>query len=425
MQEDFLHFVWRFQHFDKQHLTTTDGKPLQILQTGKVNTDAGADFSEARVVIDGLTWAGTVEIHLRSSDWQHHRHDTNAAYENVVLHVVWQHDKAIFRQDATPLPTLELDGKVNSHLLARYKSLLANALAIPCQAEWQSVEAIYKWQMLDFALMQRLEQKAAGVQQLLFSNQQDWEETAYQVLARNFGFKINSEAFLSLAQRLPLKIIQKHADNLLQTEALLFGQAGLLETAAEDEYVRQLKKEYAFLSHKYNLHQTRMNAVEWKLLRLRPANFPHLRIAQFAAFLQKNPNVFSTLLHAETTPNLKKSFDLQPSPYWNHHYLLGKVTEASVPDFGKSSLENVLINSVVPLLVCYAGAKDNTVYIEKAVSVLESLPAEKNTITNLWKELGLKVANAFDSQASIELYNHFCSQKKCLSCKIGNLLITR
>jgi hypothetical protein len=425
MQEDFLHFVWMFQHFAKEQLTTTENKSLQILQTGKSHRNAGADFIESKIVIDDVIWAGNVEIHLKSSDWEKHQHTTDEAYQTVILHVVWKHDKVIYRKDNTPVPTLELEGKVNPELLKKYKSLLAAHTEIPCQSEWKNVKDIYKIQMLDNVLMQRLEQKADFIRELLTDNKNDWEETAYQTLAKNFGFKINSEPFLKLAQRLPLKVIHKHADNLMQIEALLMGQAGLLNDAEEDDYVKLLKREYSFLSHKYDLQSKQMKGIEWKMLRLRPANFPTLRLAQFAAFLQKNATIFSLLLDFKNPQELKNAFDFQTSAYWQNHYVFGRKTEKPVPDFGKTSLENILINSVVPLLVAYAHVKDNKSYIEKAVSILESLPAEDNKITRTWEEIGLKVKNAFDSQAAIELYNHFCTPKKCLSCKIGTVLLNR
>ncbi|MBC8109900.1 MAG: DUF2851 family protein, partial [Verrucomicrobia bacterium] len=240
----------------------------------------------------------------------------------------------------------------------------------------------------------------------------------------NFGFKVNSEVFLRLAQNLPLKVIQKHSNNLLQIEALLFGQAGLLEEAEEDEYVRLLKREYSFLSHKYDLQNSLIKASAWKFSKLRPNNFPTLRIAQWAAWLQQTPQLFSTIFEWSSPEKVQKQFQIKTSSYWQNHYIFGKETEKKVPAFGKSSTENILMNSLVPLLVAYAEAQDNKIYTEKAVLMLEKLPAEDNFITRIWESLGLKTKNAFDSQASIELYNHFCTQKRCLSCKIGTAILT-
>ncbi|MBC8110062.1 MAG: DUF2851 family protein, partial [Verrucomicrobia bacterium] len=358
MKEDFLYFLWQFQHFNAENLQTTQGKSLQILQTGTSNKNAGPDFSEAKLMIDGLIWVGNVEMHLKSSDWQQHQHQHNAAYDNVILHVVWQHDQVIFHKDGSPIPTLELEGKTNINLLNKYKSLISNQLDIPCEKFFSQVKDIYKFQMLDNSLMQRLQQKASIVGELLENNGNNWEETAYQLLAINFGFKVNSEVFLRLAQNLPLKIVQKHSNNLLQIEALLFGQAGLLEEAEEDEYVRLLKREHSFLSHKYNLQNSQIKASAWKLSKLRPNNFPTLRLAQWAAWLQQTPQLFSTIFEWDSPGKIQKQFQIKTSLYWQNHYIFGRETEKKVPAFGKSSTENVLMNSLVPLLVAYAESQD-------------------------------------------------------------------
>jgi hypothetical protein len=419
MTEDFLHFIWQFQYFDKHNLQTTDGKPLEILSPGRLNTHAGPDFSAARLQSEALTWAGNVEIHLCSSDWERHQHRQNAAYESVILHVVWKHDKAIFRKDGTLLPVLELEGRTNVKLLDQYKTLTGSRLEIPCQAQFPSVKLLYKIQAFDRALLQRLETKAGLVSELLAANGQDWEETAFQVLCRNFGFKVNSEPFLKLAQRLPLKILQKHADNRPQTEALLFGQAGLLNEDSQDEYGQLLQREYSFLSQKYTLADKQLDAVEWKFHRLRPANFPSLRLAQLAGFLHKNPHIFSTLSDWETPKDLFAKFEIETSDYWKRHYILGKKTIKSTPGFGKSSMENVVINTVAPLLVAWSQQKGKPDWVEKAVNLLESLPAEDNHITRLWESLGQPVKTASDTQAVTEQYNHFCQPRRCLSCRVG------
>lgn len=424
MTEDFLHFIWQYQYFDKKDLNTTTQMPLEILDIGKNNRDAGADFQQARLLLDGVEWVGNVEIHLKSSDWNVHKHQQDPAYNNVILHVVWQDDKPVHRADQTPLPTLELKERVDKQWLYKYQGLLESKAPIPCAAFFPTADPLKKTMMLDKALAQRLETKAFLGKALLVKNKQDWEETAYQVLAKNFGFKINAEPFLRLSQAIPYKLLMKHKDKLMQMEALLLGQAGLLPENTEENDVEELKKEYAFLSKKYHLDVTQMEKSAWNFLRLRPANFPTLRIAQFAAFIHQNENVFQKLIHQEL-PEIKEMFSFQTSVYWQKHYTFGKKAGKNIPPFGSESLRNILINTVVPLLACYAREKDRQDLMDKAVHLLESQRAEDNKIIRTWQSLGVKVNSAFDSQALIELYNEFCTPKKCLQCAIGHDLLKK
>jgi hypothetical protein len=422
MQEGFLHFLWQFGYFNRNHLATTAGEPLQILHPGYPHTDAGPDFRQARLLIGQLEWVGNVEIHLRSSDWQAHQHHLDDAYDHVILHVVWQHDRDIYRKDHSLVPTLVLADKTPADLLTRYRYFISNTEKIPCAAQFREVKSLYKLQALENALLQRLAQKADMVKNLLQHNQYDWEETTYQLLARNMGFKLNSEPFLQLSRAVPLKLLHKHSDRLFPMEALLFGQAGFLDKPLDDAYYQQLQKEYAFLAHKYNLSGGKLPAHLWKFLRLRPANFPTLRIAHLAALIQAHKHLFSLFIHTESPKAFVQWLQVQPSAYWQAHYNFGKTT-ATTTTPGKESKENILVNTLVPLLVCYAREKGNNHYIDKAIGLLEGLPAENNRITRIWKNLGLPVAHAYDSQASIELYNHFCTQKKCLSCPVGLSLL--
>ncbi|QHT65906.1 DUF2851 family protein [Rhodocytophaga rosea] len=424
MQEDFLHFIWQFQYFNRQQLLTTASESLHILNPGLANDHAGPDFSQARIRIGNIEWAGQVEIHIKSSDWEAHQHQHDLAYENVILHVVWHNDKPICRKDGSLIPTLELKERVNVQLLGRYNYLLANKNVIPCASLFALVPDIHKVHALDKALMQRLQYKAATVQELLAVNGQDWEETTYQWLARSMGFKLNAEPFLQLAKAIPLKLLQKHRDNLLQMEALLFGQAGFLEEQSNDAYVQSLQKEYKFLSHKYQLAGTKLSVGQWKFAKLRPVNFPTLRIAHLAALLQVHQNLFSLFIHTDTLHAFADILAAPPSSYWQHHYTFEKETKIT-SHLGKESISNLVINTVVPILACYAQQKDKYAYIDTAIAWLESLPAEDNYITRLWKELQLPVKNAFDAQASIELYNIFCVPVKCLSCPVGVHLIKK
>ena len=430
MSESYLHLLYQFQYFDKNNLQTTDNELVRIIKIGRLNSDSGADFQDARVIIGDVEWAGSVEIHLKSSDWDIHKHQNDASYQNVILHLVWEDDKPILRKDGTKIPTLTLRERADKNLLRKYQSMMETNAEMPCQNQFREVDDIKKMAMLDKVLMKRLEDKSLIINQFLQENNQDWEETAYQVLAKNFGFKLNAEPFLNLAKNLPLKILQKHRDNLSQIEALIFGVAGFLNNENNDletwdEYRLNLRKEFQFLSAKYQLQDNILGQHEWKYLRLRPANFPTVRLAQFARFLHENVNLFSVLIHIENVKSFAKILKVKQSDYWIEHYVFGKKSDGKVPTLGDSSVENVVINTVVPLLVSYANQKDNREYLEKAICLLEELPAEQNNITKHWQSMGLPIKSAFDSQASIEWFNNFCLAKKCLSCGVGVEILRR
>lgn len=423
MNESFLHFLWQFQNFDKSNLQTTDNEVVETIKIGRLNADAGADFQDARIIIGEVEWAGSVEIHLKSSDWDIHKHQFDTSYQNVILHVVWEDDKPILRKDGTKIPTITLCERADKNLLRKYEAMMESKAEMPCQNQFMAVDDIKKLSMLDKVLMKRLQDKSLIVSYFLEENKQDWEETTYQLLAKNFGFKLNAEPFLSLSKNLPLKILQKHRDNLGQIEALIFGVAGFLKDenneTAWDDYRKNLRKEFQFLASKYQLQDKILGQHEWKYLRLRPANFPTVRLAQFARFIHENANLFSVLIHLENVKSLANILKVKQSEYWTEHYVFGKKAEGKVPTLGNASVENVVINTVVPLLVAYANQKDNRDYLEKAIRLLEEISAEENNITKHWQSMGLKIKSAFDSQASIEWHNHFCLAKKCLECNVG------
>ena len=423
MHESFLYYVWQFQYFNKKDLKTTAGEKIEIFKTGILNSDSGPDFSNSKIKIGDLEWAGTVEIHTKASAWEDHHHDADNAYDNVVLHVVWQNDKPVFRADLTVMPTLELQQLVDESLIAEYKKLVNSSASIPCEKSFAAVGELVKFSMLDKALMQRLENKAAQVIQLLNHNQNDWEEITYQLLARNFGFKVNYEPFFQLSHAVPYKILLKHGDNLSQMESLLFGQAGFLDHALNDAYMKLLQREYQLLVKKYRLENLQLNKSVWKYLRLRPANFPTLRIAQFSALFHERKNLFSQIIESENLQDLKNLFTVAPSEYWHHHYRFGHKTVRSLAGLGNSSMDNLVINTVVPLLVAYGKHKDEQIFIDRAVSFLQQTQSESNKITKAWVELGLAAKSAFDSQGLIELNNNFCLKRKCLSCAIGSSIL--
>lgn len=423
MHESFLYYVWQFQYFNKKDLKTTAGEKIEIFNPGILNADSGPDFSNSKIKIGDLEWAGTVEIHTKASAWEDHHHDSDKAYDNVVLHVVWQNDKPVFRADKTVMPTLELQSLVDESLVHGYKKLVNNPASIPCDTTFPEVHDLVKLSMLDKALMQRLESKATQVIQLLHHHQNDWEEITYQLLARNFGFKVNYEPFFQLSHAVPYKFLLKHGDNLTQIESLLFGQAGFLDHALSEEYMKLLEREYVLLAKKYGIENLKLDKSLWKYLRLRPANFPTIRIAQFSALFYERRNLFSQIMEAENLQEVKKLFQVTPSEYWHSHYRFGHKTVRSLAGLGDSSIDNLIINTIVPLLVAYGKHKDEQQFVDRAVGFLQQLQPESNKITKAWVELGLTAKSAFDSQGLIELNNNFCLKRKCLSCTIGSSIL--
>jgi hypothetical protein len=418
MKEEFLHYLWQYQKFENVHLKTTENADVSVIKIGFHNTDSGPDFKEARIKIGEVEWAGSVEIHIKSSDWNLHKHQHDAAYENVILHVVWEHDVAILNNAGKPIPTLILKSITDSALVHQYQNLINGQDEIPCLSHFKEVADIKKFSMLEKALMQRMERKGTEVLARFESLGNDWEEVAYQILFRNFGFKLNNDAFLTLAENLPFKILRKYVNSLFQTEALLFGMAGLLEKEL-DEYGEKLKAEFDFLVIKHGLKENVLNASAWKFMRTRPANFPTVRLSQIAALLTQSKSLFSTLTESSDFKSLVKYFEAKTSDYWQKHYHFGKESSRDFKGIGVSSIHNLIINTAVPVLVAYAKQIDNHELVEKALAFLEEIPAEKNRITKFWNNIDLETKTMFDSQGSIELYNEFCQKKKCLSCGVG------
>jgi len=422
--EAFLHYLWQFQQFNGADLRTESGEAVRVLHPGWLNPHAGADFQEARLLLDDVEWVGTVEIHRRSSDWFGHNHQANGAYENVVLHVVWQHDAPVTRRDGTRIPTLALAPRADLALLARYQALLDARAPIPCAPQFGRASELAKLALLDRALTQRLQTKADAVATWVQKNGNDWEETAWQGLARAFGFKLNAEPMERLALALPLKVLQKHRGNALQLEALLFGAAGLLpEPDAADAYAGRLRQEFGFLEKKYGLAGRRLAVHQWKFLRLRPAGFPTVRLAQLAALVNRHPHFFALLTQTDSAEALRQALDAPQSDYWHGHYTWGKPAAKPVPGLGAEALNSLVINAAVPLLAAYARERGQSEWLEKAIRLLEEMPAEKNSVTAEWRALGLRVKTAFDSQGALEWHARFCAPRQCFRCHVGAALL--
>ena len=423
MSEALLHYLWQFQYFEKNELQTTTGEPVQIFNPGLRNADAGPDFHSARMKIGEMEWIGSAEIHIQSSGWLAHRHDKDPAYDNVVLHIVWDNDKPIRRRDGSMLPTIELRDRVDKKFVSNYQRLLNSPETIPCAPYLPQVPEIIRISAVERAVIDRLESKAAKITETLVRNHGDWQETFYQILSRSFGFKVNADPFEQLARLLPLKVLRKHGDKLLQVEALLFGQAGFLDEEADDPYYTILRREYNILRQKYGLSDRRLNRSQWKFLRLRPANFPTIRLAELAALLFHRPALFSQCLEARSYDELFTLLAVENSEYWKSHYTFFRETREPVSFMGSSSISTVIINTVVPLLVAYGKSKDDQQFVDRAVTILQQTPPETNRITLEWKTMGMKSKTAFDSQGIIELNNGYCTRRRCLDCEVGVTLI--
>jgi hypothetical protein len=428
-REDLLHYAWRTKNFQAQDLKTTDNAPINILEFGNYNTDSGADFQNARVKIGDYLWAGSVEMHVYSSDWLKHNHHQDAAYKNVVLHVVYEADIPIFRTNAAgeftteKLPCLELKNRLSAKICERYWQLMHNTDWVACQNHLGQIPEIIQKMWLERLVSERLEEKALQIEAVLKENTNDWEETFYQFIARYLGVKVNSEPMQWLAKSLPNKILAKHKNNRFQLEALLFGQAGFLEnTAFADAYPQQLTKEYQFLKHKYQLQS--LPVVAWRFSKLRPPNFPTIRLAQLAELAHISQSLFSKILEIRDLETLKKLFSVQVSEYWQTHFVIDKPsTVAREKHLGTETIDLLLINVVVPFLFHYGNTRQDYAYSERALAFLAQIAAEKNSFTENWQKAGIRAQNAQESQALLQLKKQYCTPLKCLSCAFGHAIL--
>jgi len=425
ISENFLFFIWRYRLLNNVCQTCVGGEKLEILQPGLLNTHAGPDFTEARLLIDGRRWAGNIEIHTKSSDWLLHRHHVDHAYESVILHVVYENDLMVTNSIGSRMPTLIVKDLFPEELFENYEKMLASPGDFPCKSQIKSVEPIVINSFLSRVIVERLEQKTAEVLAKVEVLKGNWYDTFYFFLARNFGFKVNSLPFELLANILPLHLLNKHSDSSRQVEALVFGQAGFLENASLDgEYAELLKKEYQFLKLKYGLKP--MEVSVWKFLRMRPASFPTVRLAQFAALHAQSNQLFAKMLKAEDLKTVSALFaNLSVNPYWDTHYHFKKSAPETQAQLGKKSIENILINTVCVFLFAYGKYTAQAHLIDRALNFLEKIPAEQNSIVNQYVEVGLKIDSAFVSQSLLQLNKYYCAKKKCLNCGIGIKILRR
>ncbi|OWP62370.1 hypothetical protein CDA63_14365 [Hymenobacter amundsenii] len=423
MQEDFLHYIWQHQYFDKTDLTTDDGQLITVLRPGHRNPDAGPDFLNARLQVGEVEWSGAVEIHLRASDWHRHHHQTDPKYDQVVLHVVHAADAEVQRTNGSVIPVLELAARLPAGALAAYEQLQRQPpeALLPCAALLPQVPELTRTMMLGRTLLERMEQKADRVTELHERLGQDWEATAWHALAAAFGFQKNNEPLSRLAKALPLALLRRYRADARQLAALMFGQAGFLDDEPLDDFSRDLRTEYEFLRHKHNLHGTALAVHEWNFLRLRPANFPTVRLAQLTALLHARPTLFDALLTAHDVRALEQFFRAPLPEYWQTHTRPGR--PGKVAPLGRSSVDLLITNTVVPLRVAHARSVGQPEQVEAALSLLDQLPPEHNRLTDTYEAAGFRHACAADSQALLALERGYCAPRRCVHCGIGASLL--
>lgn len=420
MSEDFLQFIWEHQLMDSANLFTLHGEPVKILEPGQRNHDSGPDFFNAKVKIGDTLWAGNVEIHRHSSDWYRHQHQGDEAYDSIILHAVHQFDQPVFRENGEEIPTIVMNYPI--HLAENYRRLLTAKTWIPCQNRFHAMDPVQLKIGFNRLMIERLQDKTAEIRDKLTQNQFNWTETFYQLLARNFGFKINRLPFELLARSLPFTVAARHRNDLFQMEALFFGQSGLLhEELLGDDYYLKLRDEYGFLHKKYDLRP--ISAHLWKFLRLRPVNFPTLRIAQFATLMSTSDNLFAELLETADPGSLLSGYHVQASEYWDTHYRFNYTGKKKIKRLGTEALNNIIINTVVPFLYLYGEMNSVPHLRERALEWMDTLPPENNSVTEQWRKLGVQPRSAFESQALLLLKSKYCDTRQCLRCHIGNKLI--
>ena len=423
MQEDFLHYVWQHKKMSLKSLKTTAQDPITLKAVGLANVNSGPDFFNAQVRIGTQMWAGNVEIHVKSSDWYVHHHETDAAYDNVILHVVWEHNMEIYRKDNTPIPTLELKNYVLPHTYKNYNTLLnQKQYWIPCEPNMKEVEAFTVNHWLERLYLERLEGKYKAIETQLIESKQNWEAVLFWQLAKNFDLKVNGDAFLSIAKSMDFSVIRKSQFEAHQLEALFFGQAGLLETEAQDAYVSELKSTYAFLKTKFSISNKGVLPVQF--FRLRPPNFPTIRLAQLAALYSRSSNLFSSIIEAQTLEQLHAVFEGATSKFWDTHYTFEKTSKSTPKTLTKSFINLLVINTIVPIKFAF-NKYNRQSNQEDVVAIMRKIPMEHNSIVDKFHTLYAFGKTALDSQALIQLQQNYCSKNKCLHCAIGSALLNR
>lgn len=423
MREDLLHFIWKYKKLQLTELTTSKDELVTIVDVGQHNHLAGPDFFNSKIDIDGQLWAGNVELHLKSSAWYAHRHEKDPNYDNVILHVVWEDDAAVFRKDGSEIPTLELKDYIPESLLKTYQNLFATSKKgfINCENEIATVDSFLKENWFERLYFERLERKSDVVLELLDKSNNDWEKVFFTLLLKNFGLNINGEAFMGLASALDFSIVRKTRHDTLKLESVLYGLTGLLSDAdVVDTYYKNLQREYDFLRTKYELDEVSVRRPEF--FKLRPPNFPTIRLSQLANLYARHQNIFSKVVEANTLKALYDTFEVGASSYWDTHFTFGKESKRSVKNLTRKFIDLLIINTVLPLKFCYAKnfGKDAD---EEIIAIISQVKQEVNSVVGKFEDLGVGLQSAKGSQAALQLYNEYCTQNKCLQCAIGNSLL--
>ena len=423
MKEDFLHYVWKYQLFKKEDLRSSENEVIHILKSGTHNRNAGPDFLNAKIEVNHQIWVGNVEIHLKSSDWYAHHHENDVNYDATILHVVYEHDVAVYLKGNVVLPTLILKELIASDLLSNYLKL-SNATSnwIPCGEQVSTIDAFLFSNWKERLFFERLERKAVFIDALLAHQNNDFEAVLFQLLAKNFGLKVNGEAFLALSKSINFSIVRKVRSNEHQLMALLFGQAGFLAEEIQEAHHVSLKKEYAYLQHKFALQP--LTKQQFSFFRMRPNNFPTIRIAQLGSLYHLHQNLFSKLMQISKTEDFYSLIAVSISSFWQTHYTFDTISKKSTKQLTKSFIDLLIINTIIPLKFVYEKSR-GVINEDEIVSVLSQMKPEKNSIVSKFKDLKVGSDSAFDTQSLLELKNNYCVPKRCLDCAIGNALLSK
>ncbi|NLP56715.1 DUF2851 family protein [Lutibacter sp. B1] len=421
MKEDLLHFIWKLKLFSTGKLQSTNGEKVEIISNGNQNFNSGPDFLNAKILIDNQLWAGNVEIHINSSDWYVHHHELDENYDSVILHVVWEHDVAIYRKTKEVITTLELKNFISNDLLKNYKQLFSkNKNWINCESEINTISPFVLFNWFERLYINRIENKSKLIEQILKETNNNWEATFFILLMKNFGLKVNGEAFYTTAKSINFSIVRKVSSNIEQLEALFFGQAGLLLNEVESQYFNSLKAEYDYLTAKFHLQPILKEQVQF--FRLRPNNFPTIRLSQIAFLYNTYQSLFSKVIEIETIEDYYKLFNITTSPFWETHFTFEKESKKSVKKLSKSFIDLLLINTIIPIKFWYLKSigKDD---VSSIISIAENIKPESNSIISKFNDLKIRSENAFKTQALLELKNEYCNKQLCLQCAIGKELL--
>ena len=423
MKEEFLHYIWMYKKFNIRNLQTTQQEPLQIISGGRLNSNSGPDFFNGQLRINQQLWAGNIEIHVKSSDWYLHGHEKDSNYDNVILHVVYDHDMDVFRKDNSTIPTLVLKSLITKEVLENYQRLINSKHTwISCENQCSQVPKFVLNNWFERLYIERLEEKSKVIEGLLRSSKNDWEAVLFKLLARNFGLKVNGESFFSLANSMSFSVVRKSRSQLKALEALLFGQSGMLEEQHESGYYNSLQKEYKFIKQKFRLDNK--GVVPFQFFRLRPSNFPTIRVSQFASLYHKEQALFSKVIAINDLSTYYELLRVETSPFWESHYTFSKASKLSKKQTTKAFIDLLIINTIVPLKFYYT-QQTATDYNQDLFTIIKEVASEKNALVEGFDKLNFVSKSAMTSQALIQLKTKYCDKKRCLKCAVGNSLLSK